>query len=104
MRSRKTDAQARRARLLPMRNCLKGTAEDRAGVTTEPKFSPKPGLFDANIALTLRCKTPGATMHFTVDGSDPVARSPVYLAPIIVRGSELTIKSFASVTGRNDSA
>ena len=83
---------------------LVDTAEGRAGVTAEPAFSPRPGLFDGDTPVTLRCNTPGATMHFTVDGSQPVANSPVYRAPIMVKGSELTIKSFASVAGKKDSA
>jgi hypothetical protein len=80
------------------------TAMDPAGVTAEPAFFPKPGVFAGNTAVTLRCHTPGATIHYTVDGSQPMARSPVYGAPIIVMGTELTIKSFASVAGRKDSA
>jgi hypothetical protein len=82
------------------------TADDkhRVGVTAEPTFSPRPGLFDGDTAVTLRCDTPGATMRYTVDGSQPLTSSPVYRAPIMVKGTELTIKSFASVTGRKDSA
>ena len=79
-------------------------AEDRIGVTAEPMFTPQPGLFDGKTAITLQCQTPGATIHFTVNGSQPVASSPVYRAPIMVIGSELTIKAFASVAGRRDSA
>jgi hypothetical protein len=79
------------------------TAEDRTRMAAEPEFSPKPGLFDKELAIALQCKTTGATIHFTVDGSQPVASSPVYRAPIIVKTSVLTIKSFASVTGRKDS-
>jgi Chitobiase/beta-hexosaminidase C-terminal domain len=78
--------------------------KDSTGVTAEPAFTPKPGLFDGDTAVTLRCNTPGATIHFTVDGSQPVANSPVYRAPIMVKGTELTIKSFAGVAGRKDSA
>jgi hypothetical protein len=77
---------------------------DRIGVTAEPVFSPRPGLFDGKTAIILQCKTPGATMHFTVNGSQPVASSPVYHGPIMVIGSELTIKAFASVAGGKDSA
>jgi hypothetical protein len=83
---------------------LGDAAKDRAGVTAEPAFAPTPGLLDGDTAVTLRCDTPGATMHFTVDGSQPVASSPVYRAPIMVKGSALTIKSFASVAGKKDSA
>jgi hypothetical protein len=79
-------------------------AEERAGVTAEPSFIPKPGVFDGDTAVTLRCRTQGATIHYTVDGSQPGTSSPVYGAPIMVKGTELTIKSFASVAGRKDSA
>jgi hypothetical protein len=54
--------------------------------------------------VTLRCDTPGAIIHYTFDGSQPVASSPVYVAPISVKGTELTIKAFASVPGSKDSA
>jgi hypothetical protein len=83
---------------------LADTTENQTGVTAEPAFSPKPGLFDTGMAITLQCKTPGATMHFTVDGSEPVAGSPVYHAPIMLKRTELIIKSFASVARSKDSA
>jgi Chitobiase/beta-hexosaminidase C-terminal domain len=76
----------------------------RAGLTAEPTFTPRPGFYDGRTAVALRCDTPGATMHYTVDGSQPVNASPVYSAPIIVMGSGLTIKSFATVAGKKDSA
>jgi len=74
------------------------------GVTAEPTFSPKPGKFDGGTAVTLRCDTPGATIHFTVDGSQPIAGSPLYEAAIMLKGSRLTIKSFAGASGKKDSA
>jgi hypothetical protein len=80
------------------------TEQERVGVTAEPSFGPKPGLFTGDTAVTLRCDSPGATIHCTVDGSQPVAGSPVYLAPIMVKATELTIKSYGSVVGKKDSA
>jgi len=79
------------------------TGEERAGVTAEPSFLPKPGVFDEDTAVALRCDSQDATIHYTVDGSQPVTSSPVYRAPIMVKGTELTIKSFASVAGKKDS-
>jgi hypothetical protein len=76
----------------------------RAGAAGEPMFSPKAGLLAGDTAVTLQSDTPGATFHYTVDGSQPVASSRVYHAPIMVKGTELTIKAFASVAGRKDSA
>jgi hypothetical protein len=73
-------------------------------VTGEPQLFPQPGVFARNTMVTLRCDTPGAIIHYTVDSSQPVDSSSVYGAPISVEGTELTIKAFASVPGRKDSA
>jgi hypothetical protein len=75
-----------------------------AGITAEPAFLPKPGVFEGDTAVTLRCDTPGATMHYTVDGSQPFDTSPVYHAPIMVKGTELTIKAFAVAPEEKQSA
>jgi hypothetical protein len=76
---------------------------DRANVTAEPSFLPRPGVLRGDTAVTLRCDTPGATIYYTVDGSQPIAGSPVYHAPIMVKGTELTITSFARAPGKKDS-
>ncbi|HEY5255083.1 MAG TPA: chitobiase/beta-hexosaminidase C-terminal domain-containing protein [Acidobacteriaceae bacterium] len=76
----------------------------RDGVTAEPSFSPKPGLMDGDTAVILRSETPGASIHFTTDSSEPTADSPVYAAPIMIKGIGLTIRSFASSPGKKDSA
>jgi hypothetical protein len=72
--------------------------------TGEPKFFPEPGIFGGDTEVNLRCDTPGCEIHYTFDGSQPVAASPIYGAPISVKGTELTIKAFASVPGKKDSA
>jgi hypothetical protein len=74
-----------------------------SAVTAEPVFSPQPGVFEGDTAVTLRCVTPGAVLHYTVDSSQPFDTSPVYRAPIILKGTELTVKAFASSPGRKDS-
>jgi Chitobiase/beta-hexosaminidase C-terminal domain len=73
-------------------------------VTAEPAFIPQPGVFNGDTAVVLRCATPGASIHFTADSSEPTANSPVYTAPIMVKGTGLTIRSFASAPGKKDSA
>lgn len=78
-------------------------AETETAVAAEPSFFPKPGRFDSAKAITIQCTTSGAEMHYTVDGSEPTATSPVYSAPIMVKTSVLTIKSFASFPGKKDS-
>ena len=76
----------------------------REAVTSEPEFSPRPGVFPGDTRVILRCSTPGAVIHYTVDSSQPLSNSPVYEAPIVVKGTELTIKAFASAKGKKDSA
>ncbi len=80
------------------------TEPDRSNVAPEPTFSPRPGVFSADTAVILRCETAGATIHYTVDGSQPFNTSPVYHAPIMVKGTALTIKAFSAADGRKDSA
>jgi hypothetical protein len=82
-------------------------AEDEGNgpdVTAEPAFSPRPGVFGGDIAVRLRCSTTGSTIHYTVDGSQPFRSSPVYSAPIMVKGTALTIKTFATARDKKDSA
>jgi hypothetical protein len=73
-------------------------------VTAEPAFIPKAGLLPGDSDIVLHCETPGAVIHYTADYSQPVAISPVYSAPIVIKGSGLTIKAFASAPGKKDSA
>ncbi len=75
----------------------------KADVAAEPRFSLSPGVFRSDIEVGLRSETPGATIHYTVDGSQPFTESSVYHAPIVVKGTELTIKAFASAKGKKDS-
>ena len=74
------------------------------GVTAEPTFTPRPSILSGDSAVTLRCATPGAVIHYTVDESQPFENSPVYHAPIMVKGTGLAIKAFARAPGKKDSA
>lgn len=74
-----------------------------AGVTAEPTFSPGPGMLRGNLAIALHCTTSGATIHYSVDTSQPRETSPIYHAPIVMTKLPLTIKAFASAPGKKDS-
>ena len=43
-----------------------------------PLLEPPPGTYDDTVAVTLSCTSAGAAIHFTIDGSEPTAASPVY--------------------------
>lgn len=46
----------------------------------EPGFSPKRGLFTTPQTVTLTCATPGATIAYTTDGTDPSPASGTQVA------------------------
>ena len=87
----------------PPARALAGDPPRSSAVAAEPTFSPRPGVFTGDTAVTLHCATPGATIHFTVDTSQPLANSAVYSGPIMVKGTELTVKAYATADGKKDS-
>jgi hypothetical protein len=67
-----------------------------------PTFSPPTGT-PSPAAVTLSTTTPGATIHFTTDGTTPTAASPAYSAPIVVAATT-TINAITVAAGYTDSA
>jgi hypothetical protein len=80
-----------------------GMATEDSGKTAEPVFTPEAGLMKGDTAIQLRCASPGCTIRYSVDGSQPSDASPVYAAPIMLKGTELTIKAYASMPAKKDS-
>lgn len=72
------------------------TAEYQIKVA-KPTFSPVPGTFDAATTVSIACGTEGATIHYTTDGTEPTAESPVYseAEAIAVKSGTMTIKAIA---------
>lgn len=68
-----------------------------------PIFSPPSGIYGTTQTISITCATPGAVIHFTTDGSDPTASSPVYAGPITVAATT-TLKAFATAPDMLDSA
>jgi YVTN family beta-propeller protein len=70
-----------------------------------PTFSPVGGTYATDQAVTLRCSTPGSTVHYTTDGTTPTERSAAYTAPIPVAGigTSLTLRAVATKKGMLDS-
>src|SRR5262249_19363666 len=78
-----------------------------------PMFSPNGGTFMRKVKVRIFCPTPGATIHYTTDGTDPTSASPVFQSTgkrtkntgILVTGQGLhTVKAIAIATGFNNSA
>ena len=67
-----------------------------------PVFSIPSGTYYEEIDVEISCATEGATIYYTIDGSDPTAESEVYTEPIHV-ASNMTIKAIAMLEGYDDS-
>jgi len=66
-------------------------------------MSPEPGSFTSAQSVTLSDTTPGATIHYTTDGSAPTVDSPVYNGPVSVSATT-TIQALAAAPGYSPSA
>ncbi|WP_341674880.1 chitobiase/beta-hexosaminidase C-terminal domain-containing protein [Niveibacterium sp. SC-1] len=63
-----------------------------------PVLSPAPGTYATALAVTLSTSTPGASIRYTLDGSNPTTTSPAYTGAITVGGSA-TLKAIAVAAG-----
>lgn len=63
-----------------------------------PEFSPASKSFSGTLSVTISDATPGATIYYTTDGSNPTEASTPYTGPVTV-DSTTTINAFASATG-----
>ena len=49
-----------------------------------PVITPGTGTYSKEQAVNISCSTPGATIHYTTDGSTPTASSPIFSPPLTV--------------------
>jgi hypothetical protein len=68
-----------------------------------PTFSPSGGTFNAPQSVTISETTPGATIYFTTNGSNPSTRSTLYNGPVTISATT-TLKAIAVATGYSNSA
>jgi hypothetical protein len=78
---------------------VSGTLQQAAA----PVFSPAPGGYAAAQSVTLSTPTPGASMHYTTDGSTPNVSSAIYSQAIPVSATE-TIKALTVASGYSNSS
>ncbi|HOW29241.1 MAG TPA: chitobiase/beta-hexosaminidase C-terminal domain-containing protein [archaeon] len=64
-------------------------------VVVAPVASQESGVLDFRTPVTLSTTTTGATIRYTIDGTEPTATSPIYTYPIyVVRPITLKAKTF----------
>ena len=67
-----------------------------------PTFSPAAGSYISVQQVTLACTTEGATIYYTLDGTDPTIESTVYTNAFTVSATT-TVKALAVKEGLNNS-
>jgi N-acetylneuraminic acid mutarotase len=67
-----------------------------------PVLSVPPGTYTSQPTLTITDATPGATIHYTTNGTTPTTNSQIYYGPIGINISE-TIEAMAVATGYTNS-
>ncbi len=67
-----------------------------------PTFDPAAGEVTSGTEVAISCATSGATIHYTVDGTDPTSSSATYSSPIEITATT-TIKAIAVKDGMADS-
>ena len=65
----------------------------------QPKFSPEGGTYYEEQLVSITCATPGVTILYTTDGSNPIVNGVTYSSPITVKEST-TIKAVAVKDGK----
>lgn len=63
-----------------------------------PTFNPPSGTYTSTQNVLISCNTNGATIRFTIDGSNPTTSSSIYTSPISL-SSTTTLKARAFKTG-----
>ncbi len=78
------------------------TVVDAREAVAAPTFSPAAGEVEANAQVTINSVS-GATVYYTVNGSNPTTESTLYEDPITIDGAK-TIKAIAVLSGYKPSA
>lgn len=71
--------------------------------TATPGFSPGAGSYSSPQTVTISDSTPGATIYYTTNGTNPTTSSPVYSSPVGVNTTE-TLEAIATASGYAQSA
>jgi len=63
-----------------------------------PTFTPEEGTYTEAQDVTINCETDGATIYYTVDGTEPTIESNIYTSPISL-SETATVKAMATKDG-----
>ena len=67
-----------------------------------PSFSLGSGTYTGTQTVSISCETEGASIYYTLDGSDPTTSSTLYSEPIAI-SADATLKAIAVASGMENS-
>lgn len=56
-------------------------------IAATPTLSPSGGTFSTNVPVEISCDTIGASLRYTLDGSEPTGASALYAGPLLLRSN-----------------
>ena len=62
-------------------------------IAGQPSFDPMPNVYSGKDKIAVHIVTDGHTVHYTTDGSEPTAASPVYKDSIVIKNTTI-IRAF----------
>ena len=77
-------------------NTLIGSIEAVAGFVAAPEFSVAEGEYNAAQNVEITCATTGASIYYTLDGTDPTTSSALYDGTPLTISTTTTLKAIAS--------
>jgi uncharacterized repeat protein (TIGR03803 family) len=81
------------------------TQSGASAAVATPTITPDGGDLADSVKVTLKCATPKAVIHYTIDGSEPTSGSPKYKSPITLTNSvTINAVAFVGTTGPSDTA
>ena len=66
-------------------------------VAPSPAITPTSGTFTNTATVTMSEAIPGATIHYTSDGSSPTTSSPIYTGPMVVAPQKTSTEVFRAL-------
>ena len=95
---RPLDGTAERVFFLEATPGAENASDCAVGRTPAPQLSVTALYHSEPFTLTLRCADPQTVIHYTLDGSEPTANSPVYSEPISV-SRDMVVRALAQRKG-----
>ncbi len=87
----------------PVTTCFYEFSQEQLQAVSDPVISPTAGKYDRRQEVTITCATPGATIVYTLDGTEPTYASGNIYAGAQILTKSTVVKAMAYAAGKADS-